>query len=232
MAELDAVLDRAGQAIDIFLAAGITAAMNQFNSGPPRGQDGVTMNEYEVFARAFRCSPTMAEAIVKRVRERVGRDVPMSEMLNAIKKIPPTRLSTDTLVTRLQKNSGIKNTTRKSNDDDFDDFEVEALPPHAFCSTNSNSHAHTARAVSKRPSGVNAQIDQVLQKNWTQARALGLNPPNISVDQFVRQTQSTVGEPKPTVARVLSAVQALSKKDVLITPNLAADEIIEKDELR
>jgi PTH1 family peptidyl-tRNA hydrolase len=35
-AELDAVLDRAGQAIDIFLAAGITAAMNQFNSDPPR----------------------------------------------------------------------------------------------------------------------------------------------------------------------------------------------------
>ena len=70
------------------------------------------------------------------------------------------------------------------------------------------------------------------QGRWTQARALGLNPPNISVDQFVRQTQSTVGEPKPTVARVLTAVQTLSKKDVLITPNLAADEIIEKDELR
>jgi PTH1 family peptidyl-tRNA hydrolase len=35
-AELDAVLDRAGQAIDAFLAAGITAAMNQFNPTPPR----------------------------------------------------------------------------------------------------------------------------------------------------------------------------------------------------
>jgi PTH1 family peptidyl-tRNA hydrolase len=34
--ELDAVLDRAGQAIDTFLAAGITAAMNQFNPTPPR----------------------------------------------------------------------------------------------------------------------------------------------------------------------------------------------------
>ena len=77
-----------------------------------------------------------------------------------------------------------------------------------------------------------AQVDDMLQKNWTQARALGMNPPNISVDQFVRQTQSKVGEPKPGVARVLSAVQKLSKKDVLITPNLAADEIIETDELR
>ncbi len=191
------------------------------------------MNEYEVFAKAFRCSPAMAEAIVKRVRERVGRDVPMSEMLNAIKKIPPTRLSTDTLVTRLQKNSGMKNTTRKTSDDEFDDFDVEGgaaeSPTLRTVSPTSRTVSH---ATPKRPTGVNAQIDQVLQKNWTQARALGLNPPNISVDQFVRQTQSTVGEPKPTVARVLAAVQALSKKDVLITPNLAADEIIEKDELR
>jgi hypothetical protein len=170
------------------------------------------------------------------VRERVGRDVPMSEMLNAIKKIPPTRLSTDTLVIRLQKNSGIKSAARKTSDDEFDDFEVGggAAEAPTLRTVNSTSRMRTLSraAAPKRPTGVNAQIDQVLQKNWTQARALGLNPPNISVDQFVRQTQSTVGEPKPTVARVLTAVQALSKKDVLITPNLAADEIIEKDELR
>jgi PTH1 family peptidyl-tRNA hydrolase len=35
-AELDALRDRAGQAIDTFLAAGITAAMNQFNPTAPR----------------------------------------------------------------------------------------------------------------------------------------------------------------------------------------------------
>ncbi len=194
------------------------------------------MNEYEVFAKAFRCTPTMAESIVKRVRERVGREVPMSEMLNAIKKIPPTRLTTDTLVIRLQKNSGLKSASRKSDDDEYDDFEVEgaAAETPALRTANSNSRTRTASRTTapKRPTGVNAQIDQVLQKNWTQARALGLNPPNISVDQFVRQTQATVGEPKPTVARILSAVQTLSKKDVLITPNLVADEIIEKDELR
>ena len=34
--ELDTLLDRAGQAIDTFLAAGIAAAMNQFNPTPPR----------------------------------------------------------------------------------------------------------------------------------------------------------------------------------------------------
>lgn len=35
-AELGTLLDRAGQAIDAFLAAGITAAMNQFNPNTPR----------------------------------------------------------------------------------------------------------------------------------------------------------------------------------------------------
>jgi PTH1 family peptidyl-tRNA hydrolase len=35
-AELDALLDRAGQAIDAFLTSGITAAMNQFNTNTPR----------------------------------------------------------------------------------------------------------------------------------------------------------------------------------------------------
>ena len=35
-AELDALLDRAAQAIDTFLTAGITASMNQFNPTPPR----------------------------------------------------------------------------------------------------------------------------------------------------------------------------------------------------
>jgi hypothetical protein len=192
------------------------------------------MNEYEVFARAFRCTPSMAESIVKRIRERVGRDVPMSEMLNAIKKIPPTRLSTDSLVLRLQKNSGTVKPARKVNDDDIDDgFEPEeAEEGEAAPVRKASSAGRTRTTASKHPTGLSAQVDDVLQKNWTQARALGMNPPNISVDQFVRQTQSKVGEPKPGVARVLSAVQKLSKKDVLITPNLAADEIIETDELR
>ena len=191
------------------------------------------MNEYEVFAKAFRCSPSIAESIVKRIRERVGREVPMSEMLNAIKKIPPTRLSTDSLVLRLQKNSGTAKPTRKINDDDVDDdFEPEELEESEEAPARKAPTARTRTTANKRPTGLSAQVDEVLQKNWTQARGLGMNPPNISVDQFVRQTQSKVGEPKPGVARVLSAVQKLSKKDVLITPNLAADEIIETDELR
>jgi hypothetical protein len=191
------------------------------------------MNEYEVFAKAFRCTPSMAESIVKRIRERVDRDVPMSEMLAAIKKIPPTRLTTDSLVIRLKKNSGYKAAARKANDDDYDEFESDAPGEvSAVRVANAAPRTRTRAAAPKRPTGAYAQINETLQKNWTQARAAGLNPPNLSSEQFVRQTQSTVGEPKPTVARVLTAVQLLSKKDVLITPNLAADEIIEKDELR
>ncbi len=186
------------------------------------------MNEYEQFAKAFRCTPSMAESIVKRVRERVGRDVPMNEILNAIRKIPPTRLTTDTLVARLQKMNGLQRPARnnRSGDDDLDDIAHEGA----------GDLTPTARKVRtstpKRSTGVQGQINELLQKNWTQARATGLNPPNISASQFVRITQSNVGEPKPSVARVLAAVQALSRKDVLITPNLAADEIIETDELR
>jgi hypothetical protein len=191
------------------------------------------MNEYEVFAKAFRCTPSMAESIVKRIRERVGRDVPMSEMLAAIKKIPPTRLTTDSLVIRLKKNSGHKAAARKANDDDYDEFEAD-VPGEvsAVRVANAVPRTRTRAAAAKRPTGVYAQINETLQKNWTQARAAGLNPPSLSSEQFVRLTQSTVGEPKPTVARVLTAVQSLSKKDVLITPNLTADEIIEQDELR
>lgn len=186
------------------------------------------MNEYEVFAKAFRCTPTMAESIVKRIRERAGREVPMSEMLSAIKKIPPTRLTTDTLVIRLQKNSGMVKPPRKS--EEIEDIELDDEPEEAAPEV---ARVRTPRpAASKRPSGANAQIDEILQKNWTQARAAGLNPPSLTADRFVRQTQSTVGEPKPSVARVLTAVQKLSKKDVMITPNLTADEIIEADELR
>jgi hypothetical protein len=188
------------------------------------------MSEYEVFAKAFRCTPSMAESIVKRIRERVGRDVPMSEMLAAIRKIPPTRLSTDTLVYRLQKNSGLTKPARRGAAE-IDDIELDDEPEEPGEEPAPKVRAPKTSAP-KRPTGINAQIDELLQKNWTQARALGLNPPSLTVDRFVRQTQSTVGEPKPTVARVLVAVQILSKKDVLITPNLVADEIIEKDELR
>src|SRR5512147_111548 len=81
------------------------------------------MNEYEQFAKAFRCSLPMAESIVARIRQRMGREVPMGEILGAIKKIAPTRLTTDEIVKRLQKSSAAR-LNRPTRRDDEEDFEA------------------------------------------------------------------------------------------------------------
>ncbi len=189
----------------------------------------MTLNEYEQFAKAFRCSVPMAESIVQRIRQRVGRDVPMGEILGAIKKIAPTRLTTDTIVMRLQKTGNIRPARAASQEDDDDlmgpeEDETEEEP--------SSPRVRKATTSARRPAGVQGQISEILDRNWAKAKDSGLKPPEMTTERFVRTAQSAVGEPKPTVARVLEAVRKLSKQDVLITPNLVADEIIETDELR
>ncbi len=182
----------------------------------------MSTNEYEQFAKAFRCTVPMAESIVVRIRQRLGRDVPMGELLATIKKIAPTRLTTDEIVKRIQKNGAARSNRVSRVDDEEDGFEPEI----------EDAPASPRKPVIKRAASTQGQIGELLARNWTRARDLGLKPPSLTADKFVRATQSAVGEPKPTVARVLAAVQKLSKKDVLITPNLVADEIIEADELR
>jgi hypothetical protein len=191
----------------------------------------MTMNEFEQFAKAFRCSIPMAESIVLRIRQRVGRDVPMGEILGAIKKIAPTRLTTDTIVLRLQKAGATRPTRSASQDDDDDLMEAEDEDDEAS-DEPAAPKARKAPTLTRRPVGVQGQISEILSRNWSKAKDDGLKPPEMTADRFVRTAQSAVGEPKPTVARVLQAVQKLSKQDVLITPNLVADEIIETDELR
>lgn len=191
-------------------------------------------NEFEQFAKAFRCSTPMAESIVLRIRQRVGRDVPMGEILGAIKKIAPTRLTTDSIVLRLQK-AGATRPVRAASQDDEDDFVQEPDEDEAEETGDDEPKAPKVRkapTTTRRPAGAAGQIGEILDKNWTKAKDSGLRPPEMTTDRFVRTAQSAVGEPKPTVARVLQAVQKLSKQDVLITPNLVADEIIEADELR
>jgi hypothetical protein len=92
--------------------------------------------------------------------------------------------------------------------------------------------ARPRKSTPKRTISPQGQITELLERNWSRAQEAGLRPPDMTTDKFVRATQAAVGEPRPSVARVLTAVQKLSKRDVLITPNLAADEIIETDELR
>jgi hypothetical protein len=171
-------------------------------------------NEYEQFAAAFRCPPAMAEPTVTRIRQRIGTAVSMPEILSAIKKIAPSRLSTDTLVVRLQK----------------DALARSAKPVRSKSSADSASADRASKPKAKGAGiSVKSQIGAILKSNWDKAAAQNLTTPDLSIDKFVRAAQSATGEPKPTVARVLEAVESLAKLDVVITPNLVADEIIETD---
>jgi hypothetical protein len=192
------------------------------------------MNEYEQFAKAFRCSVPMAESIVTRIRQRLGRDVPMSEILATIRKIAPTRLTTDEIVKRMQKNNAARNVRPvRGDEEDFEPEpeEIEAAEGEEAAATGAAKPRRTSSGP-RRPTSTLGQMTELLDRNWLKARDQGLRPPDIPTDKFVRAVQATVGEPRPSAARVLQAVQKLSKQDVLITPNLTADEIIETDELR
>jgi hypothetical protein len=192
----------------------------------------MTTNDFEQFAKAFRCNISMAESIVARIRQRVGRDVPIAEILAAIKKIAPTRLTTDSIVLRLQK-AGVTRPARSVNQDDDDDLVQEPeVGDEGYDEPEAVKVRKAPPSTTRRPAGAQGQIGEILDRNWAKAKESGLKPPEMTTDRFVRTAQSAVGEPKPTVARVLQAVQKLSKRDVLITPNLVADDIIETDELR
>jgi hypothetical protein len=191
------------------------------------------MNEYEQFAKAFRCSLPMAESIVTRIRQRMGRDVPIGEILAAIRKIAPTRLTTDEIVKRLKKASSAHTNRVAHNDEDDIGLEPDAGADTEQAMASAPTAIKPRRTSSaRRATSAQGQIREILERNWERANDAGLKPPDMTADRFVRATQSAVGEPRPTVVRILSAVQKLSKQDVLITPNLVADEIIEADELR
>jgi hypothetical protein len=176
----------------------------------------MSASDLEQFAASFRCPSAMAEPTVNRIRQRVGTDVPMQEILAAIKKIAPSRLSTDTLVARLQKDALIRSAKPVRSDSAKDADPADR---------SSKSRSKTAGV------SVKSQIGEILAHNWSKAKADGITTPDLSIDKFVRTAQSAAGEPKPTVARVLEAVEQLAKRDVIITPNLVADEIVEADKM-
>ena len=70
-------------------------------------------------------------------------------------------------------------------------------------------------------------ISMVLTRNWERGRKQGLKPQVMTTDRFVKTAQSIAGTPKPSVARVLRSVEKLDRMDVLLTPNLVADDINE-----
>ncbi|HZY43973.1 MAG TPA: hypothetical protein VFF70_04410 [Anaerolineae bacterium] len=174
----------------------------------------MSASDLEQFAASFRCPSAMAEPTVNRIRQRVGTDVPMQEILAAIKKIAPSRLSTDTLVARLQK-----------------DALIRLAKPVRSDSAKGSAPADRSGKPRSKVASAKSQIGDLLAHNWSKAKADGVDTPDLSIDKFVRAAQSAAGEPKPTVARVLAAVEQLAKRDVIITPNLVVDEIVEADKI-
>ncbi|HKZ82031.1 MAG TPA: hypothetical protein VJ793_00055 [Anaerolineae bacterium] len=77
---------------------------------------------------------------------------------------------------------------------------------------------------SSKPSAM-TQISIVLTRNWERGRKQGLKPSVMTTDRFVKTAQSIAGAPTPSVARVLKSVEKLDRLDILLTPNLVADDI-------
>lgn len=181
------------------------------------------------FANIFRCSLEMAPIYIARIHERMGHEIPMDTIIAAMKKIAPKKLSMDTIVDRLQKMERAPVRTRAAKaapEEDAGTEEDEADPP-APAKPRASSHKNDALA-GHRPTTL-GQIGKILAANWERARKQGLKPPVLSADKFVKTAQTIAGTPKPTVIRVLQAIIKLDKRDVLLTPNLVADEINETD---
>ena len=175
------------------------------------------------FARIFRCAPESADTYVNRIHERMGYEVPMDAILAAMKKIAPKRLSMDTIVERLKKTGRLPKRARAS--------RAQASTGEAALSGKPASRPGrvSAAAAASKPSAM-TQISRILTTNWDRGRQQGLKPPVMTAEKFVRSTQSIAGTPRPTVARVLQSIVKLDRSDVLLTPNLVADDINETEE--
>lgn len=178
-------------------------------------------DQLKEFAEVFRCAPDMAPTYVNRIHERMGYEVPLDLILAAMKKIAPKRLSMDTIVERLHKMGRV--TPRASR------AKIVAPDGQADPISQTRPSRSNGNSASGKPSAM-TQISRILATNWERGRKQGLKAPVMTAEKFVKSTQSIAGTPKPTVARVLQAVVKLDRNDVLLTPNLVADDINESDE--
>lgn len=170
---------------------------------------------FEEFARIFRCTPDMAPTYVARIHERMGREIPMSRIIAAMKHIAPKRLSMSAIVDRLAK---MERTAARA--------RTRSGSPAGEPEAASTAHKTVSTGSTPKP-GALTQIAHILAANWERGRRHGLKPPAMTAAKFVQRAQSLAGTPRPTVARVLEAMQKLDRRDVLLTPNLVADEINE-----
>lgn len=186
--------------------------------------------DLDEFARIFRCTLDMAPVYLSRIHERMGRETPMKSILAVMKKIAPKRLSMDTIVEQLRKMESSPSRNRAATSSTgAGEAAVESTGAQ-----DDGAATPRTRAPRKTPPGAQAspmtQIGRILAANWERARKQGLKTPALTAEKFVQRAQSLAGTPKPTVVRILEAVRKLDRSDVLLTPNLVADEINESGE--
>ncbi len=189
------------------------------------------------FTRIFRCTPEMAPTYLKRVHERMGYEVPLETILAALHQISPKRLTMDALIERLRKMERTPGRARKpalslegspvaESGDPERSRRTVGVPAGVGAKPALRSEAEGSE--SSKPSAM-TQISIVLTRNWERGRKQGLKPSVMTTDRFVKTAQSIAGAPTPSVARVLKSVEKLDRLDVLLTPNLVADDINESD---
>lgn len=154
-------------------------------------------------AAVFRCHSTMAVAIADRIRQKLGRAVSNADIARVMKTIPPTRLSVDAVVARLEKQSQRK--PRPT--------QADSAPPTA--------------AVQARQPTLQEQLEKLLADNWRRAKAEKLTPPAMSVSEFVKAVRHYTGAKDAPLRRILKAAIILDDKDVVLTPNVVADQVNE-----
>lgn len=175
------------------------------------------------FATLFRCSPDMSPVYLARIHERMGHEVPMDDIFAAMKKIAPKRLSMDTIVAQLRKMERAPSRRRTAQADDAEGNR-QAPASQVAVSTRVRPPADPGRLTAM------GRIETILAANWERGRQQGLKPEVMPAVRFVKSAQSIAGMPRPSVARVVQAILKLDKRDVLLTPNLVADEINESGE--
>ena len=182
-----------------------------------------TQTDLHEFAAIFRCSPDMSPVYLARIHERMGHEVPMGDIFAAMKKIAPKRLSMETIVAQLRKMERGPSRRRA----------VKADDAEGGSRASAGQDADPRRAQPPAASGkltTLGRIEMILAANWERGRQHGLKPEVMPAERFVKSARSIAGTPKPSVARVVQAILRLDKREVLLTPNLVADEINESGE--
>jgi hypothetical protein len=159
-------------------------------------------------AAVFRCHPTMAGVIADRIRERFGQPVSNADIVHVMKTIPQTRLSVETVVAKLEKQSHHKRRVKA--------VEEPGEP-----------RTRKAAASSREKGTLAEQLEELLTSNWKRAKENKLAPPAMRVDEFVKAVRSFTGHKDAPLRRILKAAAALDQEDVVLSANVVADRVNE-----